>query len=71
MDVTNAIKASRPLSVDSSLGASSASTGVACSSAVSPADIEAGVDISSLLDPQPATTVHKIQIGITNFAVRE
>ena len=71
MDFTNAIKASRPLSVDSSLGASSASTGVVCSSAVSPADAEGGVDVSSLLPPQLARTVHKMQIGITNFAVME
>ena len=71
MAFTKATRVSRSLSVDSSLGVSSASTGVVCSSAVSPAEAEAGVDVSSLLPPQPASTVHKMQIGISNFAVRE
>ncbi len=71
MDFTNAIKVSRSLLAVSLLGTSSASTGVACSSDISLVDAEAGVDVPSPLPPQPASKVHKIQIGITNFAGRE
>ena len=67
MAFTKATRVSRSLSVDSSTG----STGVACSSDVSPAADGVVPDVSSLLPPQPASTVHKIHIGTSNFAVRE
>ena len=78
MAFTKATRVSRSLSVDLSTD----SMGVASSSDVSPAadavvpDVSPAADavvpdVSSLLPPQPASTVHKIQIGISNFAVKE
>ncbi len=67
MAFTKATRVSRSLSVDSSTD----STGVASSSGVSPAADAVVPAGSSLLPPQPASTVHKMQIGIRNFAVRE
>ena len=73
MDFTKAIKVSRSLlAVSLRWGLRRhVSTGVACASDVSLVDAEAGVDVPSPLPPQPASKVHKIQIGITNFAGRE
>ena len=67
MAFIKATRVSRSLSVDLSTD----SMGVASSSDVSPAADAVVPDVSSLLPPQPASTVHKMQIGISNFAVRE
>ena len=67
MAFIKATRVSRSLSVDLSTD----SMGVASSSDVSPAADAVVPDVSSLLPPQPASTVNKIQIGISNFAVKE